>query len=76
MDCKTLMGAAKATGLPVSMAFDPYAASGEAWVISFGEHIQGRGADPEAALHRAIEALEARGGEPIPSGQAADRAVA
>lgn len=65
MDCKTLIGAAKATGLPVSMAFDPYAESTEAWVISFGEHVQGRGETPEVALNRAIEALEARDREPM-----------
>ncbi len=66
MDCKTLVGAAKSSGLPVSMAFDPYAEAAEAWIISIGEHLQGRGETPEAALNRAIEALEARDREPVP----------
>lgn len=58
MDCKTLMGVAKVTGLSVSMAFDPYAEPAKAWVIAIGEHIQGRGATPEAALDEAVDALE------------------
>ena len=58
MDCKTLMGVAKVTGLPVSMAFDPYSDPDRAWVIDIGEHVEGRGETPEAALDKAIEALE------------------
>ncbi len=65
MDCKALMGAAKSVGLTVAMTFDPYADAAEAWVISIGEHVQGKGETPEAALNRAIEALEARDREPI-----------
>ncbi len=65
MDCKALMGAAKSIGLTVAMTFDPYAEASEAWTISLGEHVQGRGETPEAALTRAIEALEAREREPV-----------
>ncbi len=68
MDCKTLMGVAKVTGLPVSMAFDPYAEPPRAWVISIGERIQGRGENPEAALNKAIAVLEAHEREPITLG--------
>lgn len=77
MDCKALMGAAKSTGLPASMAFDPYAESAEAWIICFGEHVQGKGATPDAALSRAIEVLEARDREPLaPARESRGRAVA
>ncbi len=65
MDCKALMGAAKAVGLTVAMTFDPYAEAAEAWIISLGEHVQGKGETPEAALNRAIAALEARDREPL-----------
>ena len=68
MDCKTLMGVAKVTGLSVSMAFDPYAEASAAWAIAIGEHIQGRGATPEAALDEAVEALEAHQREPMALG--------
>ncbi len=77
MDCKALMAAAKAIGLPVAMSFDPYSEAAEAWIISIGETIQGRGADPEAALNKAIEALEARDREMTsPTKRPTDHAVA
>ena len=68
MDCKTLMGVAKVTGVSVSMAFDPYAEPAKAWAITIGDHVQGRGATPESALDEAVAALESHEREPVALG--------
>ncbi len=59
MDCKTVKGAAQATGMPVALTFDPYAEPARAWVVAIGETFQGAGATPEQALDAAVRALEA-----------------
>lgn len=68
MDCKTVMGVAKVTGMPVAMTFDPYAEPEKTWVFTIGDHIEGRGATPEAALDEAVAALQSHERRAVPFG--------